>query len=177
MKRKSRLVTTLVISALLVVSTLGVFTFNAVATTESLEVVKEVFDGEDWADEIDAEIGDTVQFRITITYHNITDPDHSHYAESINVTDTLPNCLEYIPGTAEPDEPDVTDNVLTWDLGVTILYDGDSYVITFNATVTDYGENVNEVYAQAHEHCTGQLPTMVKMSTRFMLKHMSIAPD
>ena len=155
MKRKNSLVTTLVISAFLIVSTLGGFTFNAVAATESLEVVKEVWDGENWVDEIDAAFGGTVQFRITITYHNITDPNHAHYAESINVTDTLPNCLEYVPGTSDPFEPDVTDNVLEWGLGSTILYDGDSYVITFNATVTAYGENVNSVYAQAHEHCTG----------------------
>jgi len=155
MKRKNSLVTTLVISAFLVVSTLGGFTLNAVAAPDSLEVVKEVFDGENWVDEIDAEIGNTVQFRITITYHNITDPSHAHYAENIIVTDTLPNCLDYVPGTSDPDEPAVAGKVLTWDLGVTTLYDGDSYMITFNTTVVSYGVNVNNAKAIADEHCTG----------------------
>lgn len=155
MKRKNVLVMTLVISALLVISTFGGVPLSAKGNDESLEVVKEVYDGEDWVNEIDAEMGETVQFRITITYHNITDPAHCHYAKNIVVTDILPDCLEYIPGTSDPDEPDVADNVLTWDLGVTSLYDGDSYVITFNTTVVAFGVNVNEVFAEADEHCTG----------------------
>jgi len=157
MRKKNVLVVTLVLVALL-----GSSMFTGVAVnvetsnfSESLEVVKDVFNGEEWVDNIDAEIDETVQFRITLTYHNVTDPGHTHYAVNINVTDTLPEGLEYVVGSAQPEEPDVSDGVLVWDFGGTRLYDGESIVITFNATVVDFGTHVNNVYAEAYEFCTG----------------------
>jgi len=125
--------------------------------SESLEVVKDVFDGEEWVDEINAELGETVQFKITVTYHNVTDPEHEHYAVYINVTDTLPDGLEYVVGSAQPEEPDINGSVLVWNFGSTRLYDGESLIITFNATVVDYGTHVNNVYADAYEFCTGTI--------------------
>jgi uncharacterized repeat protein (TIGR01451 family) len=142
----------LIIALLMVVPT---FTVGANGgQDESLVVVKEVFDGEGWVKEIEAELDDIVQFRITITYYNITDPEGTHWAKDIVVNDTLPPCLEYIEDSAQPEEPEIYDNYLVWDLGDIILEDGESYIITFNASVVDYGENVNEVNVTAKEHCT-----------------------
>jgi uncharacterized repeat protein (TIGR01451 family)/fimbrial isopeptide formation D2 family protein len=154
MKNKSVLVGTLAISVLLLLSVLGgtttgILTVNMVG---QLDVVKKVYNGENWVDEINAELDDVVQFKITVTYHNET-PGH-HYAYNIVVTDTLPSCLEYITDSSDPFEPDISDNVLTWDLDQTILYDEDSYVIKFNATVVDCGENVNTAEVEADEYCT-----------------------
>jgi len=158
MKSKNGLVMTLVISVLLIVSTFGGMVFPVGADEESLEVEKEVWDEDlqEWVDEIDADYGDTVTFRITVTYYNVTDPDHEHWATNIFINDTLPDCLEYDIGSASPDEPDISGNILTWDLGDTILMHEESYVITFDCTVIAYGINVNEVEVEADEHCTGE---------------------
>lgn len=118
-----------------------------------LEVEKKVFDGENWVDSINADLGDTVQFKITVTYYNQTPGEH--YAYNIFVNDILPPCLEYVQGSADPFEPVVTDNVLTWELDDVVLHDGESFVITFNATVVDCGENINDAFAEADEYCTG----------------------
>ena len=161
MKRKNLLVMTLAISSLLIST---IFTgFSAIADPDaelqSLVVDKEVYDGQDWVDEITADLGDTVQFRITVTYHNET--ASAHYAHDIWINDTLPPCLDYDVGTAMggkpplsiPLEPVIDGKDLIWHLGSTILYDGQSYVITFNCSVVSYGENINLAEADAHEHC------------------------
>jgi len=156
MKHKKLLVITLVISALLIGSTLPGIAYNiGKSNVQSLEVVKEVFDGVDWVDSIDANFGDLVEFKITITYHNVTAPGTMHWAESIVVTDQLPSCLDYVLCSATPFEPTIVGKTLEWDLGSIKLMDGESYVITFNATVVEYGINVNNAKATAYEHCTG----------------------
>ena len=158
MNNKKLLIITLVIS-ILISSTMfsGTALKTKKTTVESLEVVKEVFDGADWVDEIDANMGEVINFRITITYNNITDPGHPHYAENIVVRDLLPPCLDYDEGSALPFEPTVGSalNELVWNVPGT-LNDGESFIITFNATVIDYGENVNTAIANADEHCTGK---------------------
>ncbi len=124
---------------------------------DSLEVVKEVWNGTAWVGEIEADVGDNVSFRITVTYYNISDPAYRHYAEQITVNDTLPDCLEYKAGSSDPFEPDVDGKTLFWDLGSTTLDHGESYVIRFNATVTDYTDpdgEYNVVLVKAYEHCT-----------------------
>ena len=159
MKTKNGLVMTLVISALLIISTFGGIAIDGDANEESLEVVKEVWDGAAWVDEIDAYPGDTVQFKITVTYYNVTQPQYPHHAKNIIVNDTLPDCFEYVPGSAQPDEPDVSGNLLTWDLGSTTLYHEESYVITFNASIPEQGctgEKINHAEAEADEVCTGE---------------------
>ena len=157
MKRQKILAITLVISVLLIGSMFSgtAIKMNPLNTPDSLEVTKEVYDGQDWVDEISANIGETVQFRITVTYYNVSQPG-CHWAEQIVVNDTLPPCLEYDIGTADPFEPAIDGDVLTWDLGSTILYHEDSYVITFNCTVTATGPNVNCANAVAYEHCCGR---------------------
>jgi uncharacterized repeat protein (TIGR01451 family)/fimbrial isopeptide formation D2 family protein len=153
MNRKNIVVLTLVISVLLIGSMLSGTAINLNNSSEdSLVVEKVVWDGDSWEDEIQANIGDTVTFQITVTYYNVSQPG-SHYACNIFINDTLPDCLEYDVGTATPDEPTIDDMNLTWDLGSTVLMDGESYVITFNCTVIDFGENINLAKAEAYEHC------------------------
>ncbi len=152
MSRKKILFGALFISVFLIIST---FSITAVDirpsnTPDSLEVVKEVFDGENWVDEIQADIGDIVLFRITITYHNTT--SGAHWAQDIIVRDKLPSCLEY-NSTIEPFDPLIDGKNLTWDLGSEILYDDESYIIIFDAEVVDYGENINTAEAEAYEYC------------------------
>ena len=153
MNKKNMLVITLVISVLLISS---MFSGTAVevgtsGAEESLEVEKSVFDGEFWVAEIDAEIDDVVEFQISFTYHN-TKPG-THWAEQIEVTDTIPVGLEYLPGSASPFEPAIDGQELTWDLDAEILYDDETYIITYSATVIDYGIHENCAMIVAYEHC------------------------
>jgi len=159
MKGNKCLFLTLVISAFLIISAFGGMVIPVGAEEESLEVVKKVWDEDlsEWVEEIDVDNGDTVSFQITITYHNVTQPQYPHYAENIIVNDTLPDGLDYVSGSASPFEPDVNGNVLTWDLGSTKLYDDESYTITFDATVDGEGELENLAESVADEHCTGQV--------------------
>ena len=159
MRNKNVLLGTLVISVLLILSVFSgtAIKMNTTNLTGSLEVVKKVWDGESWVDSIEADLGDAVQFKIIVTYYNET-AGH-HYAYNIIITDILPSCLEYILGSADPFEPTIDGDHLIWYLDQTVLYDEDSYVITFNATVVDCGENINTVEVGADEYCTGQYLT------------------
>ncbi|MEF8879533.1 MAG: PKD domain-containing protein [Candidatus Thermoplasmatota archaeon] len=163
MKRKTGI--SIILALLMIVSTFAVTPTTAQDDeNESIEIVKEVWNGTAWVNEAEGYIGDTFEFRINITYYNITDSDNEHYGENIVVNDTLPGCLEYDVGTAKPFEPVVDDKNLTWDIdsyeGSDFkLYDGESYVITFNATAADLTgidgeENVANVTVD--EHCTGK---------------------
>ncbi len=154
MKKQNILVVTLLITVFLINTMFGAIAINMGSTNvDSLEVVKEVYNGTGWVDSINANIGDIVTFRITVTYYNITDPSNSHYAIYIIVNDTLPSGLDYVSGSADPFEPTVYGKKLTWVLGSTILYNGDSFVIIFNATVVDNGESINSASAVAYEYC------------------------
>ena len=158
MKKNNLLLFTLAIALVLVISTFSVSSYDSEkSNVESLEVVKEIYDEGLWVDEIDATIGETVRFRITVTYYNITDPAHYHYADKIVVTDSLPDCLEYDSGSSEPFEPEYSSalNQLVWRFDDPLL-DGESLVITFNTTVVSYGVNINLAEADADEICTGQ---------------------
>lgn len=151
MKRKTGL--SLMMALLMVFSVFTVITPSVTAVSESyIEVTKEVCDGESWEDDTEAEYGDTVQFKITVTYYN----ESNNCASSIVVTDTLPAGLEY-EETLEPEEPEpeVTGNTLVWDFGEEQLCHGDSITIKFNAVVVggNYGENVNTVNVTAKELC------------------------
>ncbi|RLF63968.1 MAG: hypothetical protein DRN33_03070 [Thermoplasmata archaeon] len=165
MKNKNILFGTLVISVLLILSVFSgtAIKMNTTTLTGTLEVTKKIWDGDSWVDEIEADLNDTVQFKITVTYYNQT-AGH-HYAYNLTITDILPSCLEYIAGSADPFEPTIDGNHLIWHPDQTVLYDEDSYVVTFNATVVDCGENINAVEVGADEYCTGQYLTAEDTAT------------
>jgi len=121
-----------------------------------IEVEKKVWDGEGWADSTEADLGDTVRFKITITYYKTGVPN-GYKAINISVIDTLPHCLEYdnnanyLPTYIEGKE--ICWN-LTDDYGIE-LFHTDSVSIEFDAYVIDFGENVNHVKVNATERCSG----------------------
>jgi len=159
MKRKTGI--SLTMALLMIVSTFAVGAANVSINDDPQpgffsfgEVVKEVLVGDEWVDSIDAEIGDTLRFRINVTYHK-TDHENATHVKDINITDTLPACLEYADN-ATLEETDVTDNVITWEIEGD-LNDGEYLVIEFNATVVDYtdveGED-NVVEVTGLEKCS-----------------------
>ena len=168
MKNKSKL--SLLMALLMIVSTLSVGTVyaddgcgdqtNPVPEPEELDVVKQVWNDTHWDDSIYADIQDIVSFKITITYHETTDPNAA-YLKDIYITDTLPTCLAYVIDSATVNgdalEPDMDGKILYWNLTGASYYlkDGESHVVEFDAEVVDYGVNVNNVFVEATETCSG----------------------
>ncbi len=62
--------------------------------TQIITVEKKVFDGSEWVDVVDANLGDIVRFNITVSYY-CNDLNHSYKQTNITVKDTLPDCLEF----------------------------------------------------------------------------------
>lgn len=111
-----------------------------------------------WQYEVDAEIGDEVEFRIE--YKNISGGLHSDVA----VRDLMPENLEYVEGstrlwmsaTGFKDGPYLnTDDLIANGLNIGAFTDGSNAIIRFKATVVDnslaYGSNnlVNWVQVNA----------------------------
>lgn len=131
-----------------------------------LEVIKEVFDDGVWSEgPIETNIGDTLEFRITLTYHNTSGEPNLHYAYSIRVNDSLPECLDYDAGSADPltgflwsDDP---NEYLYWDFGDQPLFNGESLNVTYNATVVNESltgfttPQENNASVLWNEFCTG----------------------
>jgi fimbrial isopeptide formation D2 family protein/uncharacterized repeat protein (TIGR01451 family) len=92
---------------------------------------------QNWVEEINANIGDTVRFKITFTYRG----QLSFY--NIWVNDTLPPCLQYAD-SANPVETLVIGKIVLWHLQIALTHN-QSYSIEFNAKVISEGENVNVV--------------------------------
>lgn len=119
---------------------------------ENLEVTKEIWNGDGWVDEYTAEIGETVTFKITITYHEIC----GYKATNITVVDDM-DFVGDLSATWDDFNPipDDTDLPITWTLDDE-LFEGESIVITFNVTITSgYGELNNTVEVNAIETCCG----------------------
>lgn len=122
---------------------------------KTVEVEKKIKSANSWVDEIEANIGDILRFRIKVTYHD-TDGDGVGYKlKNITIVDRLPLGLKYI-GDATQHEDDISDDGgnITWVLP-DILYDGDSSSIEFNVKVINAGEFVNVVNVSAIESCYG----------------------
>jgi len=133
-----------------------------------MQVDKKVWNGSEWVDEIVAQIGDTVKFRISI-YQPPQDEDETYSLYDILVTDYLPDGMEYVEnsstfygenvainGTAT-EEPTVSGNTLTWDLftnELTVLVgEGGCFYIEFEVNITGYGNLTNRVFVDAY-HCS-----------------------
>lgn len=109
------------------------------------EFKKEVWNGSAWVESINANLGDTIRFRITAVYHP-TDHPNAFSVRWINITDTLPDCLEFADNVASNPEPDSTSVV-----GKTIkwyfegpYYNYSSFTIEFDATVVNYTSEYGE---------------------------------
>ncbi|MCJ7571477.1 MAG: DUF11 domain-containing protein, partial [Candidatus Thermoplasmatota archaeon] len=149
----------------LIFSSISVVTSVSADTTGThgqMEVIKEVFNGNTWSEgPISASIGDTLEFRITLTYHNNSGLPRFHYAYAIRVNDSLPDCLDYNIGSAIPNLYSWTDDpneTLYWDFGAKPLNDTESLVIKYNATVVESTlpmPQENNATVLWNEVCTG----------------------
>jgi fimbrial isopeptide formation D2 family protein len=163
MKNETKI--SIVLALMMIVSTLAVGTVNADpgcygplsgGPEENLEVVKKVWNGTAWADEYTAEVGESVQFKITITYYEVC----GYKATNITVVDSLDPSGELVYSIDAADmnySPSEFGNPIVWNLttdhGIE-LFDGDSVEITFNVTICkDCGDLVNAVSVYADETC------------------------
>ena len=161
----------LIMALLMVVSTLAVGTVACETNEVPQEtypfgkVTKLVSDGEGWVENIEAELDDTVRFKINLTYFETEHPN-AQYARYIHLMDVLPDCLEFddnveIYGDINVSKvtEEIVDNVIYWNYTTTKsnewLEDGESMYIEFDAIVVECGENVNNVYVTATETCSG----------------------
>jgi len=168
MKRKTTLIIGITLTLLLLTSGLSFSTIADDPEPTGLEVNKEVKKlrlATGWHDEIEACFGDTVEFRIRVCFHEY---DDQHWAEQIEISDTLPSCLKYVetvyyyaPYGSVENLTNIDNTTLIWhfedDMELWDYDDNpDDYIeIIFKANVIGYGENINTVHVDAVEYCCG----------------------
>lgn len=83
-----------------------------------------------------AVVGDTVRFQLKLTYYG----DASTLV-SVNITDYLPDCLEYADN-ADPEETAVSgDNkTIWWNFSGVTITNGEPFIVEFDALVTEIPE-------------------------------------
>lgn len=121
----------------------------------SMIVEKQVWDPvhQLWVDEYDASVGDTVRFRIKVSYIG----DGSYTLYNIHIRDELPECLDYAD-SAVPVETAMSSDGKTiwWNLTISVPAGG-STSVEFNALVTETsgcGPCINVVNVTANQ-CSG----------------------
>jgi len=122
----------------------------------NVEIEKTVWDLDlqEWVEEIDANIGETVSFQIVVNNNGGYD------LTNIEVIDTLPICLEYVDGSAIPVPTSVVGNVITWNFPGPLSY-CETITINFNAEVVSEGENINVVDVTADSYPYPEDPVIV----------------
>ena len=129
---------------------------SATVKIEGMCMEKQVWNEKDgkWAEQTTVPQGEDVRFRITLYYYG----DYKLY--NIKIMDVLPDCLDYA-NNAIPEEPEISGDgkTLWWNLSEDYdLYDGDSLIVEFDATATEFNcedPAVNWAYVVADE-CSGQ---------------------
>ncbi len=111
------------------------------APSISVDKVVSADGGATWVDEVEQNVCQNVQFRITIAN------DGDVPLINIGVSDALSGYLEYVQGTTSP-TPDSTAPYLIWNFPGPVQ-PGDSIEITFSAHVASEGEKTNCVKVQA----------------------------
>lgn len=111
---------------------------------------KTVWDSElGWTEETSVFVGDTVSFKIELTYYG------NYNLTMISIVDYLPCCLEFIEGSADPEETNVSEDLKTiWWNFTDPLEDGDTLTIEFDALATDTtgcGSGINIACVSAYE--------------------------
>jgi uncharacterized repeat protein (TIGR01451 family) len=109
-----------------------------------VDVEKKVWDPakKEWVDKIKALVCSGARFKISVHncgYSNLT---------KVVVTDYLPECLEYIKGSADPIEPIVEENKLIWEFDRPLKY-CEALCIKFSVNITCKGVKVNNVTVNA----------------------------
>lgn len=143
-----------------------VHTCQGVSDSDDAEVVvagmlvdKKVkrLDSGSWVDEVDAAVGETIRFRITVSYIG----DGSYTLYNIRIRDELPECLEYA-NDADPTETSVSSDGRTiwWNFSTTPsggIGPGEQLTVEFNALITETsgcGPCINLANVTANE-CSG----------------------
>jgi len=114
-----------------------------------------------WVDEVDAAVGETVRFKITITYIG----NGSYTLYNFRIRDELPECLDYA-NSANPTETCISGDgrIIWWNLSASPgdgIHAGGHYSIEFNALITETsgcGPCINLANVTAHE-CSGHIFT------------------
>ena len=129
---------------------------NAYVIVAGMIIEKEVWDPnlEAWVEEIDASVGETITFKITIFYYG----NGSYNLYNIHVKDELPECLDYAYN-AIPSETHVSGDGRTiwWNLSISICAGG-FYEIFYDAIITETsgcGPCINWAKVWANE-CSGE---------------------
>jgi len=170
--KQTKVVISLIMALMMIASTFVVVAGNINITggpNPGLTVEKTVWNGEFWVDEIYADLGDTVRFKINITYYKVNQTS-GYRAIELVVNDTLPPCLDYANdavithGTNIYYGESLIDGKTIWwylydDYDIELHDDNDpprTVTIEFNATVVDYGVNVNHVKVTGTEKCSNE---------------------
>jgi len=141
-----------------------------------LEVVKQVMNPttHHWTtDPINANVGDTVRFNITVKYFDLDPNDACRLMTKIHIVDHLENNFKYNDALSmhiswpSPLDPtafmtfDSGKKHITWDFGTTVVLSETSgylpsiFYLEFNATVNASGSLNNYVEVNAMETCCG----------------------
>lgn len=165
MKRKTRislmLALLMVVSTFTVVGSLGTVNTNTENCPKGdIDFTKTVWNVSIWDESINAEIGDTVRFNITLTYYKHPDNPYDWNLHDIKIKDELPDCLEFANDvtvqTSGPSQIEYTEEVvgvwIYWNFTYDkpMLADGENLYIEFNATVVESEELENQNWAYVH---------------------------
>ena len=144
-------------SAIVGAETCGVQTESDKDPSEIVIVEKKIQSGENWVDDYQADLGETVKFKISITYKDSDGPTGPAYKiKNIVVTDYLQFGL-FVRMTDDLNYTDINFSregyKITWDLQGVELFDNQTYEIEYEAVVGNIGELVNNVDVTCLEKC------------------------
>ena len=144
-------------SAIVGAETCGVQTESDKDPSEIVIVEKKIQSGENWVDNYQADLGETVKFKISITYKDSDGPTGPAYKiKNIVVTDYLQFGL-FVRMADDLNYTDINFSregyKITWDLQGVELFDNQTYEIEYEAVVGNLGELVNNVDVTCLEKC------------------------
>jgi len=169
MKRKTGI--SLMLALLMIVSSFAVIGVAGTGTENyppgEVFFEKQVWDedGQEWVESIDVESGDTVNFKITMTYQKDETAPSTWYLKNIKIKDKLPDCLVFADdvtittnsSSAIEYNEEVSGKWIYWNFSSykPKLYNGNWLSIEFNATIgeCDPGEYCNMAYFYGFETC------------------------
>ncbi len=122
-----------------------------------MNVSKQIWDPQHliWVEEYDASVGDTVRFRITVSYIG----DGSYTLYNLHIRDKLPECLDYANNAIPVQTAISADGRTIWWNLTTSVPPGSSTIVEFDALVTETsgcGPCINIVNVTANE-CSGHI--------------------
>ena len=118
--------------------------------TPDVKIVKKIWNGSGWVDNIAINIGDDIKFKITVINTGNTPLD-----TYVKVTDNLPSFLSYnYDASITPTSAD--DHHIEWN-NLAPLPAGDSVTITFTAHADNTGDGNNTVHVTAKYNCNPEV--------------------